>query len=98
MSQPVAGNVGDERGRRIQDARAIHFPDRNIAAAVAPDDVALAIGGGEHVRDAGIMVLRCPDLQLDVESVCITQGQSLDARNAEHRKISARPRQCCVSP
>src|SRR5208282_6009235 len=36
-------DISDIRGSGIQDTRAVHFPNHHIAAAVAPENVALAV-------------------------------------------------------
>ena len=53
----VPGNIRDERSRRIQDSRAVHFPNRDVAAGVTPQNVALAVAVvvavSEHRPGAG---------------------------------------------
>ena len=40
---PDDGNVSDAGRVRVEDRGAVHFPDRNIAAGIAPQYVALAV-------------------------------------------------------
>src|ERR1700722_13244811 len=43
LNRPDGGDLSNKRGRLIQDRRAVHFQDRNVAVGVVPQNVAHAV-------------------------------------------------------